>query len=66
METHPQVQISQIHLLSSFEASFAPVFPPLTDPFLSFTIFTTGYYLGFVLNWFWEVRAHQGCQGLSE
>ena len=48
MQTHPQVQISQMHLLSSLEASpdfpFTPAFPPATDPFLSpFTIFTTGW-----------------------
>ena len=41
IQTHPHVQISQIHLLSSFEASLDFPFPPATDPFLSFTIFNT-------------------------
>ena len=78
IETHPHVQISQIHLLSSLEASMDFPFPPATDPFLSFTIFNTG--LGLLSTGFekWELTkvarvarwlpllgltwAYQGCQ----
>ena len=59
-ETHPQVQISQMHLLSSLFASF-PLLPaallPATEPFLSFTMVTKVYdAIGFS-----KVRVHQGC-----